>query len=205
MVWNYISIYLKLFLAYAFPIIWPSINCLPHLFINQAKYSLWRRFSMPWPQNTTYSPAHSISKQGSRYGPLVCPSKPSSGGMQRICSWHPDMRHSREKESSQRNHHIERGRRRRRSSRIGHQMRYREPKQLVFRGVYFKDVLETCAHLQAECSIKHARYCLIIMITQKYVKRMPICFARDRVCAISIARIDQMRYRELKKLVFSGV
>ena len=29
--------------------------------------------------NTTYSPAHSISKQGSRYGPLVCPSKPSSG------------------------------------------------------------------------------------------------------------------------------
>ena len=34
----------------------------------------------------TYSPAHSISKQGSRYGPLVCPSKPSSGGLQRICS-----------------------------------------------------------------------------------------------------------------------
>ena len=64
-------------------------------------------------QNTTYSTAHSISKQGSRYGPLVCPSKPSSGGLQRICSWHPDMRHSREKESSQRNHHIERGRRRR--------------------------------------------------------------------------------------------
>ena len=63
-------------------------------------------------QNTTYSPAHSISKQGSRYGPLVCPSKPSSGGLQRICSWHLDMRHSREKESSQRNHHIERGRRR---------------------------------------------------------------------------------------------
>ena len=37
-------------------------------------------------QNTTYSPAHSISKQGSGYGPLVCPSKPSSGGLQRICS-----------------------------------------------------------------------------------------------------------------------
>ena len=63
-------------------------------------------------QNTTYSPAHSISKQGSRYGPLVCPSKPSSRGLQRICSWHPDMRHSQEKGSSQRNHHIERGRRR---------------------------------------------------------------------------------------------
>ena len=46
---------------------------------------------IPWAQlddleNTTYSPAHSISRQGSRYGPLVCPSKPSSGGLQRICS-----------------------------------------------------------------------------------------------------------------------
>ena len=30
--------------------------------------------------------AHFISKQGSRYSPLVCPSKPSSGGLQRICS-----------------------------------------------------------------------------------------------------------------------
>ena len=26
------------------------------------------------------------------------------------------------------------------------------------------------------------------MIIQKYVKRMPICFARDRVCVISIVR-----------------
>ena len=32
---------------------------------------------------------------------------------------------------------------------------------------------------------------------------MPICFARDRVCAISIARINlQMQYRDPKKLVF---
>ena len=92
------------------------------------------------------------------------------------------------------------------SSRISHQMRYREPKKLVFRGVSFKDVLEICAYLQAECRIKHARYCLIIMIIQKYVKSMPICFARDRICAISIARIDlQMRYCEPKKLVFSSV
>ena len=52
------------------------------------------------------------SKPGSRYGPLVCPSKPSSGGLQRICSWHPSMRHSLERGSSQRNHHIERRRRR---------------------------------------------------------------------------------------------
>ena len=37
-------------------------------------------------QNITYSPAYSTSKQGSRYGPLVCPSKPSSGSLQRICS-----------------------------------------------------------------------------------------------------------------------
>ena len=85
-------------------------------------------------------------------------------------------------------------------------MRYREPKKPVFRGVWFKDVLEICAHLQAECRIKHARCSLIIMIIQKHVKRMPICFARDRVCAISIARVGlQMRYREPKKLVFSGV
>ena len=35
---------------------------------------------------------------------------------------------------------------------------------------------------------------------------MPICLAGDRVYAISIARIDlQMRYRDPKKLVFSGV
>ena len=63
-------------------------------------------------QNITYSPAHCISKQGSRYGPHVCPSKPSSGGLQRICSWHPSMRHFRERGLSQRNHHIERTRRR---------------------------------------------------------------------------------------------
>ena len=50
----------------------------------------------------TYSPAHSTSKQDSRCGPLVCPSKPRSGGLQRICSWHPSMRHSRERGSSQR-------------------------------------------------------------------------------------------------------
>ena len=45
--------------------------------------------------------------------PTCVSPKPSSGGLQRICSWHPDMRHSREKGSSQRNHHIERERRRR--------------------------------------------------------------------------------------------
>ena len=85
-------------------------------------------------------------------------------------------------------------------------MQYHEPKKLVFRGVQFKDFLEICAHLQAECRIKHARYSLIIIIIQKYMKRMPICFARYHVCAISIAWIDlQMRYREPKKLVFSGV
>ena len=38
--------------------------------------------------------------------PPVCPSKPSSVGLQRICSWHPSMRHSLERGSSQRNHHI---------------------------------------------------------------------------------------------------
>ena len=63
-------------------------------------------------QNITCNPAHSTTKQGSRYGPLLCPSKPSSGGLQRICSWHPSMQHSLERGSSQRNHHIERRRRR---------------------------------------------------------------------------------------------
>ena len=65
-------------------------------------------------QNVTCNPAHSTTKQGSRYGPLVCPSKPSPGGLQRICSRHPSTRHSRERGSGQRNHHIERRRRRRR-------------------------------------------------------------------------------------------
>ena len=65
-------------------------------------------------QNITYSPAHSISKQGSRYDPLVSPSKPSSGGLHMNCPWHPSMRHSRERGSSQRNHHIKRRRRTRR-------------------------------------------------------------------------------------------
>ena len=51
------------------------------------------------------------TRQGSRYGPLLCPSKLSSGGMQKICSWHPSMRHSWERRSSQHNHHIERRRR----------------------------------------------------------------------------------------------
>ena len=41
--------------------------------------------------------------------------------------------------------------------------------------------------LQTECRIKDTRYFLIIMIIQKYVKRMPICFARDRVSVILIA------------------
>ena len=76
-----------------------------------------------------------------------------------------------------------------RSSRIGNQMRYREPKKLVFRSVCFKNVIEICAHLQAECRIKHARYSLIIIIIQKYVKRMPTCFERNPVCTISIARV----------------
>ena len=87
-------------------------------------------------------------------------------------------------------------------------MRYREPKKLVFHGVQLKkkNVIEICAHLQAECTIKHARYSLIIILIQKYVKRMSICFARNPVCAISVARVGlQMRYREPKKLVFSGV
>ena len=61
----------------------------------------------------TYSPAHSTSKQGSRYGPLVCPSKPSFGDLQRICSWHPRMWHSWERGSNQRNNDIKRWRRRR--------------------------------------------------------------------------------------------
>ena len=73
-------------------------------------------------------------------------------------------------------------------ARVGLQMRYREPKKLVFSSVYFKAVSEICAHLQAECRIKHTRYSLIIMIIQKHVKRMPICFARDRVCVVSIVR-----------------
>ena len=38
------------------------------------------------------------------------------------------------------------------------------------------------------------------------MKSMPICFARDRLCAISIAWMDlQMRYREPKKCVLRGV
>ena len=36
-------------------------------------------------QNITCNPAHSTIKQGSRYDPRVCPSKPSSGGLKRIC------------------------------------------------------------------------------------------------------------------------
>ena len=68
---------------------------------------LWRG----GPNNRTL-PAHcsTTTKQGSRHGPLVCPSKPSSRGLQRICSRHPSMRHSRERLSSRRNHHIERRR-----------------------------------------------------------------------------------------------
>ena len=73
-------------------------------------------------------------------------------------------------------------------ARINLQMRYRDPKKLVFSGVSFKAVSEICAHLETESTIKHARYSLIIMIIQKHVKRMPICFARDRVCVISIVR-----------------
>ena len=46
-----------------------------------AQYPVERRTKH---QNTTYSPAHSTSKQGNRYGPLACPSKPSSGDLQRI-------------------------------------------------------------------------------------------------------------------------
>ena len=42
--------------------------------------------------------------------PLVVRSKPSSGGLQKICSWHPNMRHSRERGSSWRKHHVERRR-----------------------------------------------------------------------------------------------
>ena len=90
------------------------------------------------------------------------------------------------------------------SSQIGHQMRYREPKKLncVSRCLiqrYFGDS-------QAECRIKHAWYSLIIILIQKYMKRMPICFTRNPVCSISIGRVGlQMRYREPKKLVFSGV
>ena len=74
----------------------------------------WRRPQLNAPverrtkhQNITCSPAHSTTKQGNRYDPLVCPSKPSSGGLQKICSWHPSMWHSWERGSSQCNHHIE--------------------------------------------------------------------------------------------------
>ena len=44
---------------------------------------------------------------------LCVPESSSSWGLRRICSWHSIMRHSRERGSSQRNHHIERKRRRR--------------------------------------------------------------------------------------------
>ena len=67
-------------------------------------------------QNITCNPAHSTTKQSSRFGQLVRPQKPSSGGLLRICYWHPSMRHSQERGFSQRNHHIERKRRRRRRS-----------------------------------------------------------------------------------------
>ena len=43
------------------------------------------------PEHYLQSPAHSTTKQDK------CPSKPSSGGLQRICSWHPSMRNSGEK------------------------------------------------------------------------------------------------------------
>ena len=55
-------------------------------------------------------------------------------------------------------------------ARVGLQMWYCEPKKLVFSGVYFKDVLEICAQLQAECRIKQARYSLIITIKKKTKK-----------------------------------
>ena len=72
---------------------------------------------------------------------------------------------------------------------IGHQMWYREPKKLVL-AVFNSKTSWKYAPIFKQSRIKRARYCLIIMIIQKYVKSMPICFARDRVCAISIARID---------------
>ena len=43
----------------------------------------------------------------------IWPTCVSLWGLQRICSWHPSMRHSRERGSSQRNYHIECRRRRR--------------------------------------------------------------------------------------------
>ena len=52
--------------------------------------------------------------------------------------------------------------------------------------IQFEDVIEICVNLQAEYRRKHTWYSLIIMIIQQCVKRMLICFARDRVCAISI-------------------
>ena len=66
-------------------------------------------------------------------------------------------------------------------ARIDLHMQYHEPKKLVFHGVSFKAVSEICAHLQAECTIEHARYSLIIMIIQKHVQRMLICFAKKEI------------------------
>ena len=68
-------------------------------------------------------------------------------------------------------------------------------------------VLQQATHILQLCTTReYSQISLIIAIVQKYVKRMPIFFARNPVCAISIAQVDlQMWYREPKKLVFSGV
>ena len=57
----------------------------------------------PCPQPVT---AHSTVKQGSRYGPVVCPSKPSCGRLHNICAWQPSPQHfSWERQYTYRNHH----------------------------------------------------------------------------------------------------
>ena len=64
-------------------------------------------------QNIACNPAHSTTKQGSRYGPLVRPSKPCK--LCGVCrGFVPDIQVCGtlgERGSSQRNHHIERRRR----------------------------------------------------------------------------------------------
>ena len=79
-------------------------------------------------------------------------------------------------------------------ARVGLQMRYREPKKLAFNGVYFKDVLEICAHLQAECRIKHARYFLIIIIKKK-TKKITVQLQATHTLQLCKTQLDTLRTR----------
>ena len=69
------------------------------------------------------------------------------------------MRHSREKESSQRNHHIERGRRRRRMEQVLHENQRRE--QAGFRKGYSTiDHLQTVNQLIDKCNEFKRPFCI---------------------------------------------